>query len=232
MMLIYIALFILLCIGIVYALILLLAPKKKEKEFLPYRLGDVFWRADKEDTDLEYHMDMYPGTIACDYLKRTSASENWEVLLEILEERRGGVVEGDELVLHIRTGDVICDSSLVYNYGRKDHPEWWNNLAEFIQREHIHKVHIIAGNHMNKCIKESKEYLDKSEQFLRSHGVQDIEFHLDNFADDDFLFALTRKYFITTGGGYGNLIGDITQRLGNIFIQLDEDRNHFNPFSY
>lgn len=226
-MLIYIALFIILCI--VYALVLVLVRKK---EFLPYRLGDVFWRADKEDTDLEYHMDLYPGTIACEYLKRTSASENWDVLLEILEERRAEVVEGDELVLHIRTGDVICDSAPAYNYGRKDHPDWWNKLAEFIQREHIHKVHIIAGNHRNICIQESKEYLEKSEQFLRAHGVQNIEFHLDNFADDDFLFALTRKYFITTGGGYGNLIGDITQRLGNIFIQLDEDRNHFNPFRY
>jgi len=220
MMLIYIALFIILCIVYV-GVALSMRPTR------PYRLGDVFWRTDKDD-DLHYHTQMYPGTIASEYLKRSPrVSENWDVLLNIIDkQRKKREPPIRELVLHVRIGDVLCVSPDEYNYARKNQPEWWNKLAEFIQRENIQKVHIMAGNHTNMCVQESKEYLDDRASFLRD---QDVEFHLDKSADEDLLFATTYQYFITTGGGYGNLIGEVTRRMGNIWVELDDNKNQINP---
>lgn len=216
--------FIILCI--VYVLVVI---SMRPRPTRPYRLGDVFWRTDK-DEDLHYHTQMYPGTIASEYLKHSDVSENWDVLLNIIDKKKKKTrPPQSELVLHVRIGDVLCVTPDEYNYARKNQPEWWNKLTEFIQRENIKKVHIMAGNHTHVCIKESKEYLDDRAGFLREHGVQDVEFHLDKSADDDLLFATTYKYFITTGGGYGNLIGEVTRRMGNTWVELDDNKNQINP---
>jgi hypothetical protein len=71
--------FIILCI--VYVLVVI-----SMRPTLPYRLGDVFWRTDKED--IHYHTQMYPGTIASEYLKHSHVSENWDVLLNIIDKKK------------------------------------------------------------------------------------------------------------------------------------------------
>jgi hypothetical protein len=186
-----------------------------------YRIGDVFMMDPTGDyykpgfyDSVLYHETMYPGTIAYEYMKRNKQfmkKQNLQLLKQIIMEQQNkynDVLE-NTLVLHIRVGDVLCTykEKKVFNnkYTKKGDTVWWNSVIDYIKENDITEVVIIAGTHFKECLEESANYILDRSKFLKSYGLK-VSYRLGQSPDDDILFCQNAKHFITTGGGYGNLL--------------------------
>ena len=119
--------------------------------------------------------------------------------------------------MHIRIGDILCKYIYPHNlrntpliYAKKGDTVWWNDVINYIKKNNIKKVVIIAGSLFKKCLKESKDYIEDRIQFLKQNGLK-IKYNLGQSPDDDILMCAYVKHFITTGGGYGNLIKQLNK---------------------
>ena len=77
---------------------------------------------------------------------------------------------------------------------------------------------MMGGCHIPECYEESWKYLESKKQFFESKGFEVI-YRLGNSPDEDILFASNAKYYSTTGGGYGKLLGEIVESYGNIYFK-------------
>ena len=75
---------------------------------------------------------------------------------------------------------------------------------------------MISGSHFNECIKESIEYIKDRIDFLKK-TVDNVTL-LNKNPDETILFCSKTKHFITTGGGYGRLIGNLVKKNGGSFV--------------
>ena len=189
------------------------------KQWDNYRLGDVilmsphdqrFYNSNYKDNIL-YHTTKYPDSIAAEYIRNNKKHQNFELLKEILKNRKNDneILDNNTLVLHIRVGDVLCKKVWTDNaeqyYSKKGDLRWWNQVINYINKNNINSVIIIAGTHFKECLKESADYINDRTTFLQSNGLN-VSHHLGKSPDDDLIFCQNAKHFITTGGGYGNLI--------------------------
>ena len=222
-------------IGIILLIILIINTKKNSKftsnnsllvskYWDNYRVGDVFitstnskhYNSNFYDNVL-YHKDKYPGTIASEYLKRNidSKDQDIQLLKKIIEEKKKQTkvdsIDDNELILHIRIGDVLCvklDWADIDHYSKKNDTEWWNNVIKYIKDNGITKVTILAGAHKNMCIKESIEYIDDRKNFLMKSGLK-VNLRTGQSPDEDILYVSNAKHFMSTGGNYGRLLNII-----------------------
>ena len=91
-----------------------------------------------------------------------------------------------------------------------------------IHYNNINTIYLIYGSHTNKCIKESTEYVKYVKNKFDKNEIIEIN---KNTADQDLIFCVNAKHYITTGGGYGLFIGELVQKNGGKFI-LKPDRTH------
>jgi len=192
-----------------------------------YRLGDVYLLSKNDRMydpgyyeNILYHKTMYPGTIANEYInKNTLLGTNEKLLREIIEKRvKDRSIYPDTLFLHIRVGDVLCvkDNEWINKvngplyYSKVGDRVWWNNIIDYIRKNNISKVVIVSGSHKNKCLKESTDYLEDRKRFLEKNGLV-VSYRLGQSPDEDLIMCYYVKHFITTGGGYGNMIKQIKQ---------------------
>jgi hypothetical protein len=192
-----------------------------------YRLGDVilmprssrFYDPDNHENVL-YHTTDYPGSIAAEYIRESKKHKDFKLLNKIINKRNNlEKVEDHTLILHIRVGDVICKKVWIDNakdhYSKIDNTFWWNNVIKYIKNNGITKVVIIAGTHFKDCIEESGKYILDRGNYLINNGLK-VEYRLGKSPDDDLIFSSNAKHFITTGGGYGELIKMINKnKSGN-----------------
>jgi hypothetical protein len=190
-----------------------------------YRLGDVYmmnkndriYNLDYKDNIL-YHKTKYPGTIAHEYINRNEESgKNLTLLQEIIRSRtKDRSNYPDTLFLHIRVGDVLCvkDNEWINKvngplyYSKVGDTAWWDKVAEYIRQNSIKRVVILSGSHMNKCLVESANYIENRKKFLLK-CVSKVDLRLGQSPDEDVIMCYYVKHFITTGGGYGNMIKEI-----------------------
>jgi len=194
-----------------------------------YRLGDVFYReldSNFYDPSFEenvlYHKTNYPGTIANEYINKNRENTNYKLLQEIIESRTlDKNTYPETLFLHIRVGDVLCNSTDWLNevngplyYSKVGDENWWDNVKKYILLNNIKRVVIISGSHMNKCLSESAKYIEDRKNFLKREipGIK-VEYRLGQSPDDDIILVYYVKHFITTGGGYGNMIKEIKNNI-------------------
>ena len=104
---------------------------------------------------------------------------------------------------------MCVDEQNKYRYSRFSDTIWWHNLVSYIINNNITKIYILSGSHYEVCSNESAKYLEDSKQFLLKKTGVDIEYRLGQSPDDDILFCAGAKHFITTGGGYGELIKEL-----------------------
>jgi hypothetical protein len=194
------------------------------EKWAKYRIGDVYL-LDKSSRmydpayfeNILYHKDSFPGTIANEYIiKNDAPGKNKELLQSIIEKRvTDKNMYPDTLFLHIRVGDVLCDKSEWLTqvdgpryYSKVGDTIWWDNVLNYIKENAITKVVIISGSHLKNCLVESEEYIKDRADFLSKHNLT-ISYHLGQSPDEDITMCYYVKHFITTGGGYGNLIKEI-----------------------
>jgi len=190
-----------------------------------YRIGDVFYNNmnskfydDSFDENVLYHKNEYPGTIASEYINLNTEGTNYNLLRRIIESRiTDKKTYPDILFLHIRVGDVLCKKTNWLNkvngplyYSKVGDDQWWDNVRKYILLNNINKVVIISGSHMNNCLTESVKYIENRKNYFENviPGIK-VEYRLGQSPDDDILLVYYAKHFITTGGGYGNMIKEI-----------------------
>jgi hypothetical protein len=190
-----------------------------------YRLGDVYQYSHQNKVitkkEIKYDLKHFPDSIAVQYLKENKEKKsNLNLLCEILRNRLTNSIGSidsnkypDTLFLHIRIGDILCaykdDKS--DSYSKINNPEWWQKeIVDIIKKNNITKEKILAGTHMNKCIKQSTEYLLDLKKFLIENipGLQ-VDIIVDKTPDEIILMCYLVKYFKTTGGNFGRLIAEV-----------------------
>ena len=204
-----------------------------------YRIGDCLrhpeYLDERHPHSITYHLYKYPGSIAQEYLQtkypqlkdkyydkkafKKYIDENLEnlrydypLLIEIVNKRKKNeTIPENTLILHIRAGDIICgNNSNQKKYSKVGDTAWWNTeVVGYIKKYDITNVIILSGSHFNKCLKESKDYLMERANFLNEQTGASVDFRLGQPPDDDILLVSGAKHFITTGGGYGELLSKI-----------------------
>jgi len=183
-----------------------------------YRLGDVvlmprysnFYDPGFHENVL-YHTTEYPGSIADEYIRGSKKHKDFEFLNKIINSRNNlEKVDDHTLVLHIRIGDVICKkvwrNDAKDHYSKIDNKYWWKNVVRYIKNNGITRVIIIAGTHFKDCLEESEKYVFDRGNYIRTSSGVNVEYRLGKSPDDDIIFSSNAKHFMTTGGGYGELI--------------------------
>ena len=194
-----------------------------------YRIGDVYMLSKKDPKyhdpnhpeNVLYHKKEYSGSIANEYINQNEIDKNPKLLLDIINSKsKDTSSHSDTLFLHIRTGDVICDMNNPWikqvngplYYSKMGDTQWWNGILNYISRNNIRKVVIISGTHKRKCLNESMKYLDNRKAFLlKNFPYLDMVYRLGQSPDEDILMCAHVEHFITTGGGFGNLIKEINE---------------------
>jgi hypothetical protein len=203
-----------------------------------YRIGDCIrfpeFLVESNPYCLLYHIYKYPGSIAQEYLQTKypqlkdrnydkkafekyinknveSLRNDYPLLIKIINKRKTNeIIPENTLILHIRTGDVLCGhSSDQKKYSKVGDPGWWNTVVEYIKNHGITNVIILSGSHFKRCLERSKKYLKDRAEFLKKQTGVSIEYRIGKSPDDDILFVSNYKHFITTGGGYGALLSKI-----------------------
>jgi len=192
-----------------------------------YRLGDVYMLNKNEDMynptvndNILYHKDDYVGTIANEYINKNKLSgKNEKLLKQIIESKaKDKYTYPDTLFLHIRIGDVLCEKNKWLtkingpkHYSKVGDTTWWNNILDYIKSNGINNVVIISGSHKNKCLKESADFIEDRKKFFNDNGIK-VSYRLGQSPDEDLIMCYYVKHFITTGGGYGNMIKEIKMK--------------------
>jgi hypothetical protein len=210
--------------------------------YSPYRLGDMFafpgyyiygkkyqcrYRAEN------YHYKAYPESIATQYMKQTKEPNNYTILMNIIDQninvKNIKLPNNDTVIIHVRIGDIIenskiSDNNLLY-MGDKKYVKplsYYKKNLQILKKYNLKNVILVAGSHKNINLNRSVKYLQDLKSYIESLGYNvHIKFSKSadyKQADEDFIFMTNSKYFISSGGGFSNIIKNIVQRKGNIAL--------------
>ena len=193
-------------------------------EWNNYRIGDVYYKYSPQLYDINYehnilyHKYKYTNSIANIYINNNIVENttNKTLIKSIIEKK---IIDknlySNILFIHIRVGDIFCDienisENKITDYSKKNNIEWWNNIISYINNNNITKVTIISGIHRNVCLEQSTNYIVDSTLFLIKNKPElKIDYRLGQNPDNDIITCYYIKHFISTGGGFGQLINDV-----------------------
>ena len=230
----------------------------KKEEFMSYnyRLGDMFlhsilarWGRSHPEKGFEFHKRVYPHSIATEYMEKTNKEKDYNILLDIVNNRKTPIeLHDDTLSLHLRIGDIIDNSQ--------------TSVDTFLKKTILTRLwggYINAKPGMNKTqknqrnfVKPLKYYKDIVDEMLKN-GIKKIiliggfhtphpnhkksleyvsrikqffekkgficETRIDMNPDDDFLIMCHSKFFTPSGGGFSDIIKNIVEMRGGKIIK-------------
>lgn len=186
-----------------------------------------------------YHRLLFPESIASKYMRRTTASSDYETLTKILRDFPGGTKpRPTDLVVHLRVGDVIdyagqtvpellsapmTYSVLGYRLGAYVKPlEYYHGVAEKMSNHDIRTVILVYGSHLGSLSRKSKAYVSVIAQFFRSFGYEVYRYESEGFPspepDQDFWYMCGADFFCPSGGGFSRLVAGIVKRRGRLVL--------------
>lgn len=206
----------------------------------------------EKNTLKDEHLKYYPNSIVSEYLRKTNKNNDIKVLSEVcntIKNKKNIILPSDnELVIHVRLGDVIENSK----YSAEEHwneylesigPGIWNKKyikwnEKYIQNKtffenilkkiknikQIDKIILVWGDHQNlKSLKKSKYYIKLLKNFFNKNNYKvDVFFNRD--ADEDFIYMSYAKYFVSTGGGFSALICKMVEYNNNNVLHKTTDK--------
>ena len=138
-----------------------------------------------------------------------------DIIKEFSKNNYNNINYQDTLFLHIRVGDVLCEKNEWLDnvngpksYSKVGDTDWWNDILTYIHKNQIKRVVIMSGSHKMSCLKESEDYIKDRKKFLIENGLM-VDLRLGQSPDEDLIMCFYVKHFISTGGGYGNLIKEL-----------------------
>lgn len=199
-----------------------------------YRIADMVlysgWRNEKNGKN--FHYEHFPNSIASEYMKNTTKSNDIILLQKIIDRRTICKPPSDSLVIHLRVGDVIEESShtvsqmlsrqIYFIPGKlwSDYVKplkYFNDKINSIKKYNIKNIIIIAGSHKKYNFKKSTLYINCIKKFLEDKKFN-VRLMLGNNPDNDLIFMSNAKYLITSGGGYSKIIKRLVKNRRNVII--------------
>lgn len=222
---------------------------------IKYRLGDMVKIRDSRGVNFrnkpdgyKYHSEKFPNSIATEYMSLTDKMNDLNVLNEIIRKRtnKNHTKYKDYLVIHLRTGDVIDNTSysvddfLKYKLKSTKYKNYvqtinyYKNIIEQIKtynynkkmkhlylgntNQNINKVLIITGFHTDGNYDKSLKYIKKIISLFKSNNFS-VENRINYDPDEDFLIMCNSNYFVPSGGGFSRLIKEILVNRGKIIYE-------------
>tara|TARA_R110002051_G_scaffold323539_1_gene417535 strand:- start:205 stop:843 length:639 start_codon:yes stop_codon:yes gene_type:complete len=194
-----------------------------------YRLGDmVKGRKFRERKDgRELHYELFPDSLASQYMRETDEDGNMDVLIKLIEKRRSNLKpKKDEVVVHLRVGEVINKSE--YTVGEllekkrpfgngyfyvKPSSFYEHQLTRLISAEKITKAVIVAGGCRTHDFTKSKTYIKKIKALFEESGLN-VKTRFGHSPDDDFVYMCRSEFFIQSGGGFSRLVKRCRKIMG------------------
>ena len=229
-------LLILIFIFSVYVNFVLFNPQKDFFKGDKYRLGDMIkYKNHRYNKDLgfNYHKNKFPNSIATEYMLTTNNMSDYPVLLKIISKRNYPRQYNNYLVIHLRLGDVIENSTnSVDDFLLKPvyltHPngnsvnyvkplEYYQQIINKSKTLGVSKAILITGFHQGTNHTKSLQYVSHVKNLFQSKGFQcQTRINLD--PDEDFLIMCNAKYFVPSGGGFSDVITNIVKLKGGRVI--------------
>jgi hypothetical protein len=136
----------------------------------------------------------------------------------------------DELVIHLRLGDVIEGSKapvaemLMHGANPAHHRNFKTAIKSVheyisnIQESGLHKVVIRGGSHMPERYKKSRVYSECLKEAIENAGYH-VSMEVEgNTPDSDFYFMSRAKTIIVSTGGYSRLMGKMVKKGGGTVV--------------
>jgi hypothetical protein len=195
-----------------------------------YRLGDVYYQPYiNAYNHVSYHIKQFPESIAAKYLINCNGRSNDILLLSSIVSSYGSTGNNIDLIIHIRIGDIMCDIRYKDNrtcYSAIGNYQWWELLIEYINNYNINNIVIISGSHTFDCLGISARYLLNRKKYIENNtNNTTVQLSLGKSPDEDLIFANKAKYFISTGGGYGKILGELVKYNGGIVLYTTSCNN-------
>jgi hypothetical protein len=140
------------------------------------------------------------------------------------------VPAADELVIHLRLGDVIERSQakveqMLMNGADPKHANSFKtaikSIHEYladIQKSGLHKVVIRGGSHQKKYYQKSRVYAGCLKEAIENAGYH-VSMEVEgNTPDQDFYYMSHATKVVVSTGGYSRLIGRMVKKGGGIIV--------------
>jgi len=193
-----------------------------------YRIGDLVLRDGlrwKKDRRAIMSDSIYKKSILGEYLSKLKGKANFKLLAKICESRRSGGVPDNQLLIHIRAGDIALEpkrheSCFMFNLEK---------LIESIEKKttkEIKKIKIITALHYgsnedngayffsNKSYKRNIETLDSIVSLIQSKlkisaGIDEAGLEGVELIDDHFLKLTGAKNVLIDHGSFGKVVKQV-----------------------
>lgn len=198
-----------------------------------YRLGDmVLWNKWRKKPDGErYHLEKFPDSIACEYMRLTNNPMQYDILFNIVKKRKQqiNILPKQSLIIHLRLGDLIERSGKNLDYllvrqvknkngGASVKPlYYYYEKINKIRNHGIKEITLVAGSHFDVPLNSSYKYICAIKIFFEELGFS-VSIRTGNSPDNDFVFMSSSKYYIPSEGGYSRLIKEMVLKSGNIIL--------------
>ena len=217
--------------------------EKYRENLIGYRLGDMIKKEIYRSADVGFdlHHSKYPKSIATQYMKaikslpKDKQNNNLDILFDILKDSKykNSKNSKNNVVIHIRTGDVIdkqkysvdeflekeclhTSAKQKYNYV-KSLSYYQDIVKKLISLDLPKKIMIVTGFHMKHDHKKSLQYTDRVKKYFKSKGYQ-VSTRINKHPDHDFVYMSTSKYFVQSGGGFSEIIGNMVRHNKGIVL--------------
>ncbi|MCH2185778.1 hypothetical protein MK280_07895 [Myxococcota bacterium] len=180
-----------------------------------YRLGDMFSHAAERKSWLHgsrFHKKYFPQSITTEYLSRTEAEGDFEVLNDIVRSRRPP--DQQTCVVHLRIGDILekaeqtaqevvrqgvrCNEGYLY----VQPISFYRERLETLKSHGVKRVVLVGGSHVrNRLYAKSNLYILAIAQLFKKEGFE-VDLRLGGNPDDDLVFLSSASWFIESGGGF------------------------------
>jgi len=174
------------------------------------------------------------------FAKRTTTCpncvrSNLTFVREMLDSYMGGADSyskpaEDELVLHLRLGDVIenTDTDIITMLSKGADPAHNKNFASAIKSVHeylndiaksgLQKISIRGGSHDPRMYRKSRVYAGCLKRGIETAGYE-VSMELDSGnPDEDFYYMSFAKNIVVSTGGYSRIIGNLVKKGGGEII--------------
>lgn len=218
----------------------------KHKDF-QYRLGDVIinWNGFTDhhkkncvDCDNNYYIklnNLYPDSIGNKYKNMVKnlkkKKNNYKILIKILRTINYEKPKNDDIVIHLRIGDVLMPQL----FGNNNSHKYFIPIRKIfyilknIKKVAPHKnIILVYGNHKildDRLLQMNRNYLNRIIKILKFFELKYI--FRSKSADEDFYFMCHAKTFIKSNGNYSRIIGDIVKMKNNLvysFLNFDKNK--------
>ena len=162
----------------------------KENLYSDYRLSDMVISEThrSKNSGRKLHYEKFPNSLATNYMKTTNKNNDYILLKELVEKYDSTIIPlSDDLIIHLRVGDVLEKSKYTVDEHLKDYKNFHNQSKtnyvyplsyykeklELKEFKNIKNIILVCGGSFDISIK-SKEYISKIESFIKSKGFKEL----------------------------------------------------------